>query len=55
MQVAGNEVLSRGGNVTSCGMPLVDWVKAGHDKGTTVGVWPQDAALVARVREMLGF
>lgn len=36
------------------GVPLAQWVKQGHDKGTTIGHTPADDALVAMGRKLLG-
>ena len=47
--IYGNAVYNENGKMEVCGKhALADWVRAGHDRGTTLGPWPADAALVAR-------
>ena len=38
-----------------CGTTLEEWVKQGHDKGTTGHPWPTDAEMSAMVKAMLAF
>lgn len=46
-QIHDNHIYNENGAMTVCGKhSLVDWVKSGHDAGTTIGKWPTDQSLV---------
>ena len=49
-----NRVFSKTGTLSVCGMNFSQWQAEGHDKGTTVGVWPSDEAVVAMGWAVLG-
>ncbi len=51
--LGGNAVTTPTGNVTECGEPLAEWVRAGHDAGSTAGTWPSDDALIEAARALL--
>ena len=54
MLVSGNSIYVAGGNISVChGHPLDQWVKAGHDKGSSMHPTPSDAAVVAMGRALL--
>jgi len=55
MQVSGNAVYIPGGNISVCGgVPLDEWVKEGHDKGSSMHPMPTDEALIAMARKLIG-
>jgi len=52
--VGGNAIFTQDGTVEECGLPLAQYqAKTGNDKGSTVAVWPSDADLIAKVRQVL--
>ena len=55
--VYNNTLYTPWGQVAECGLNLTDWQAQdpeGHDVGTTVGTWPDDADFVATMRVVLG-
>jgi hypothetical protein len=55
MHVSGNTVYTRTGQLSVCGgVPLNQWVKEGHDNGSSVHVLPSDDTLVSMGRDLLG-
>jgi hypothetical protein len=45
---------SASGNLTVCKTSFKSYVAAGHDKGSTLGVWPSDDAVVSMGKKVLG-
>jgi len=55
MKVSGNKVFTPGSKLDVCGHhPLNEWVASGHDAGTTLAATPDDNAIIAMGRELLG-
>eukprot|EP00937_MAST-01D_sp_MAST-1D-sp2_P005490 g5490.t1 len=52
-RVGNNSVFSESGNENICSTTLSQWVKQGHDQGTTISKWPTDDALVAMGKRTL--
>ena len=51
----GNKVYSADGTLVVCKTNFSDWQKAGHDRATTLGKRPEDAALIAQAKAILGY
>jgi len=46
-QIYGNAISNQAGEIKVCGgHELPDWVKSGHDKGSSISKWPADADLI---------
>ena len=55
MSVSGNAVFTPGGALKVCGAPsLTEWVRQGHDHGSSLHSLPSDDELIEKGRSLLG-